>query len=37
LDAFGMSGDTWDRIAAEADVILHNGALVCVIILRLTR
>lgn len=28
LEKFGLVGGTWDRIAAEADVILHNGALV---------
>ncbi|PPQ73836.1 hypothetical protein CVT24_012261 [Panaeolus cyanescens] len=27
LDKFGLA-DEWDRIASEADVILHNGALV---------
>jgi L-aminoadipate-semialdehyde dehydrogenase len=31
LEGFGLVDDTWNRIAAEADVILHNGALVCVI------
>jgi L-aminoadipate-semialdehyde dehydrogenase len=25
---FGMENDTWDRVASEADVIVHNGALV---------
>jgi L-2-aminoadipate reductase len=28
LDRFGLSEDTWARIAGEADVVLHNGALV---------
>ena len=28
-DHFGMNESTWARIAAEADVVLHNGALVC--------
>jgi L-aminoadipate-semialdehyde dehydrogenase len=27
-DLFGMDRSTWDRIAAESDVILHNGAFV---------
>lgn len=27
-DRFGMSENTWARVAAEADVVLHNGALV---------
>lgn len=27
-DRFGMNESTWARIAAEADVVLHNGALV---------
>ncbi|EIW77219.1 alpha-aminoadipate reductase Lys1p [Coniophora puteana RWD-64-598 SS2] len=27
-DLFGMDRDTWDRVASEADVVLHNGALV---------
>lgn len=26
---FGMNESTWARIADEADVVLHNGALVC--------
>lgn len=30
LESFGLNQETWDRVAAEADVILHNGALVCV-------
>ena len=29
LDNFGLGQDTWTRISDEADVILHNGALVC--------
>lgn len=28
LESFGLNKDTWDRVAAEADVVLHNGALV---------
>ena len=28
-DRLGMNESTWARIAAEADVVLHNGALVC--------
>lgn len=28
-DHFGMDESTWARIATEADVVLHNGALVC--------
>lgn len=28
LDLFGLPRDRWDRVAHEADVILHNGALV---------
>lgn len=28
LDLFGLGQDTWDRVAQEADVVLHNGALV---------
>lgn len=28
-DLFGMNASTWARIAGEADVVLHNGALVC--------
>jgi len=28
-DKFGMDEGSWYRVAAEADVILHNGALVC--------
>ncbi|KAA1473026.1 alpha-aminoadipate reductase Lys1p [Dentipellis sp. KUC8613] len=27
-DKFGLDQATWDRVAAEADVVLHNGALV---------
>ncbi|KAF8434536.1 hypothetical protein L210DRAFT_3553148 [Boletus edulis BED1] len=27
-DRFGMNESTWARVAAEADVVLHNGALV---------
>ncbi|CCM04001.1 uncharacterized protein FIBRA_06158 [Fibroporia radiculosa] len=27
-ERFGLEQDTWDRIAAEADAVLHNGALV---------
>jgi L-aminoadipate-semialdehyde dehydrogenase len=26
---FGMGHDQWARVAKEADVVLHNGALVC--------
>lgn len=29
LDQFGLEQDQWSRISQEADVILHNGALVC--------
>jgi L-aminoadipate-semialdehyde dehydrogenase len=29
LDSFGLDGETWTRIANEADAVLHNGALVC--------
>jgi L-aminoadipate-semialdehyde dehydrogenase len=25
---FGMDSETWNRVAAESDIILHNGALV---------
>ncbi|KAG1902355.1 uncharacterized protein F5891DRAFT_1127669 [Suillus fuscotomentosus] len=28
LDMFGMGDEVWSRVAAEADVVLHNGALV---------
>ncbi|RDB30310.1 L-2-aminoadipate reductase [Hypsizygus marmoreus] len=28
LDLFGLGQEGWDRIAAKADVVLHNGALV---------
>ncbi|TFK71908.1 alpha-aminoadipate reductase Lys1p [Pluteus cervinus] len=28
LDLFGLSQEDWSRIAAEADVVLHNGAFV---------
>lgn len=28
-DRFGMNENTWVRIAADADAVLHNGALVC--------
>lgn len=28
LDLFGMGDEVWSRVAAEADVVLHNGALV---------
>lgn len=28
LDSFGLAQGTWDKVAAEADVVLHNGALV---------
>jgi thioester reductase-like protein len=28
LDHFGLNDENWTRIANEADVILHNGALV---------
>lgn len=27
-DQFGMDSETWSRVAADADVVLHNGALV---------
>jgi L-aminoadipate-semialdehyde dehydrogenase len=27
-DAFGLAPQVWDRVTAEADVVLHNGALV---------
>lgn len=27
-DQFGMDSETWSRVAAGADVVLHNGALV---------
>ncbi|KAN0127247.1 alpha-aminoadipate reductase [Lactarius tabidus] len=27
-DAFGLDPQVWDRVAKEADVVLHNGALV---------
>ncbi|KAG6333479.1 hypothetical protein ID866_5608 [Astraeus odoratus] len=27
-DRFGIASDVWSRVTAEADVILHNGALV---------
>lgn len=27
---FGMDSETWNRVAAESDVIVHNGALVSV-------
>ncbi|KAI0251949.1 alpha-aminoadipate reductase Lys1p [Lactifluus subvellereus] len=28
MDAFGLSPHLWDRITKEADVVIHNGALV---------
>ncbi|KAF9482698.1 alpha-aminoadipate reductase Lys1p [Pholiota conissans] len=28
LDNFGLDGETWARIANEADAVVHNGALV---------
>ncbi|KAG6836717.1 putative NRPS-like protein biosynthetic cluster [Arthromyces matolae] len=28
LDLFGLSQDTWQHVCQEADVVLHNGALV---------
>ncbi|KAG6861299.1 hypothetical protein C0995_001854 [Termitomyces sp. Mi166 len=28
LNLFGLGQDTWDRVTQEADVVLHNGALV---------
>ena len=28
LELFGMGNDVWSRVGAEADVVLHNGALV---------
>ena len=28
-DQFGMDKEAWSHVAEEADVILHNGALVC--------
>ena len=28
LDLFGLGEDGWNRVAGEADVVLHNGALV---------
>ncbi|KDQ60168.1 hypothetical protein JAAARDRAFT_191570 [Jaapia argillacea MUCL 33604] len=28
LDLFGLTKDTWDRVASEADAVVHNGALV---------
>ncbi|KAI6104324.1 hypothetical protein F5141DRAFT_182380 [Pisolithus sp. B1] len=27
-DRFGMDSETWSRVAADTDVVLHNGALV---------
>ena len=27
-DAFGLTPQVWDRVTEEADVVLHNGALV---------
>jgi L-aminoadipate-semialdehyde dehydrogenase len=29
-DAFGLTSRVWDRVAGEADVVVHNGALVSV-------
>ncbi len=34
-EKFGLSPDVWERLANEADVVLHNGALVCVCIIQL--
>jgi L-aminoadipate-semialdehyde dehydrogenase len=28
LETFGLDQETWDRVAAETDIVLHNGALV---------
>ncbi|KXN89138.1 L-aminoadipate-semialdehyde dehydrogenase [Leucoagaricus sp. SymC.cos] len=28
IESFGLDQETWGRVAAEADVVLHNGALV---------
>lgn len=28
MDAFGLSPHLWDRVTKEADVVIHNGALV---------
>lgn len=28
-ELLGLSTEAWDRVAEEADVVLHNGALVC--------
>ncbi len=28
LDNFGLGEESWNRVAEEADAILHNGALV---------
>ena len=28
LEHFGLEQSTWDRVAQEADAIVHNGALV---------
>jgi len=30
-EAFGLNSREWDRIAGEADVVLHNGALVSMV------
>lgn len=30
-ELFGLGKETWGRIAEEADTVLHNGALVCVL------
>lgn len=32
-ERFGMNEDAWTRTAAEADVVLHNGAFVCPLVL----
>jgi L-aminoadipate-semialdehyde dehydrogenase len=28
LSQLGLGKDDWDRVASEADVVVHNGALV---------
>lgn len=29
LELFGLGQENWARVAGEADIVLHNGALVC--------
>jgi L-aminoadipate-semialdehyde dehydrogenase len=36
-EAFGLNPREWDRITGEADVVLHNGALVSISVSRFSR